>query len=242
MLKEVSKNNVMEKHTAIMRLARELAIRSEIVRQSHPDFKNEGMWMHLGFRGCGNGQYSIHLVLMGWNLGYMVPHMKKGMKWLIYGGMPPHRQFLTLVQAPDASHVTPYASPGSQHFIHKFLCLTLHTPFLKLGQVPNASHAIPYAGPGSQCFTCKSLHPIPHTFFTHQSLHQMLHMSVLTRDASHTNPYAQRSTCNSLCFFRFLTHHTQILMLLRLILGDIRTGNDSCISGGFLICGEPQVF
>ncbi|MBW0503614.1 hypothetical protein O181_043329 [Austropuccinia psidii MF-1] len=65
-----------------------------------------------------------------------------------------------------------------------------------LFQVPNTSHMVPYTGPGSQRFTGQSLRPMAHT-------------PILMSNAS------QSFTCNSLCFSRFPTHHTQFLTLGR---------------------------
>ncbi|MBW0520092.1 hypothetical protein O181_059807 [Austropuccinia psidii MF-1] len=107
----------------------------------------------------------------------------------MYGGMPPYMQFLMHVQGPDASHMIPYAGPGSQSFTHKCLQPTLHTQFLKLGQVPDASnailrlvqvpdasHTIPYSGTGSLRFTGQSLYPM----LNRPILELKLHRPILT--------------------------------------------------------------
>ncbi|MBW0503510.1 hypothetical protein O181_043225 [Austropuccinia psidii MF-1] len=131
-------------------------------------------------------------------------------------------------QRPNTSHATPYTGPGSQCFTCNSLSLArfpmLHMQFLMLVQFPNTSNASSY----TQCLTHAS-HANPYALFPTLS-----HVP----NASKYNPYTQ-------CFTRKYLHqkvHTQFLMLVRLIVGDIRTGNDSRISGGLLICGEPQVF
>ncbi|MBW0491802.1 hypothetical protein O181_031517 [Austropuccinia psidii MF-1] len=105
---------------------------------------------------------------------------------------------------------------------------TLHTPIL----TPNASNVIAYAGPCTQSFTLQSLC---------LKVHRKFLMLVQVPNTSHTIPYAGPGsghfTGQSLCS----TLHTQFIMFVRLNGGDIRTGNASCISGGLLICGEPQV-
>ncbi|MBW0547005.1 hypothetical protein O181_086720 [Austropuccinia psidii MF-1] len=105
---------------AIMRLARERAIRSGIVIQSHPNSKNEGIWRVIG-------QYTPVLDCLESSFTKL------------------HMQFLTLLHGPDASHCNPYA----QHFTHHSLSLSrfprLHMRFLMLGQVPNTLQANPHA-------------------------------------------------------------------------------------------------
>ncbi|MBW0551127.1 hypothetical protein O181_090842 [Austropuccinia psidii MF-1] len=147
-----------------------------------------------------------------------------------------------LVQVPNTSHTNSYA----QYFTCNSLSLarlpTLHMQCLTLVQVPNSSHASPYAQcltwashaiPYAQRFTQDSLHWSRLSTPTHQSLGPKVHtqflMLVQLPDASHASPYAgpssQRLTGKSLSPML----HTQFLMTLRLIVGDVRTGSDSCI-------------
>ncbi|MBW0554212.1 hypothetical protein O181_093927 [Austropuccinia psidii MF-1] len=113
------------------------------------------------------------------------------------------QQFLTPVQAPDASHakslclyrfpttqIVPYAGEASQQLQH----------FLRQLQAPNASHANPYACAVSQQF--KQLLTPGQAFIN-----------------SYTNTYActgsQSFTCTSLRLYRFPKLHMHILILVQ---------------------------
>ncbi|MBW0569556.1 hypothetical protein O181_109271 [Austropuccinia psidii MF-1] len=108
-----------------MRLARERAIKSGMVIQSHADSKNEEICMWVG------GE-----------VDYVRWHAIVHLSW-----------FVAIVQDADASHANPYACAGSANAKSSLrLCgvPTLHTPILTPVQAPENLHANPDACEGSQ--------------------------------------------------------------------------------------------